>query len=181
MIKTLDHIAFRVNNNNHKKTCDMFVNLFGYEIVDEFEPEFPDGTTQDTICTVLSPKGLNNSKEPRIIEQNGITYQTMPDIFISSSSDPNSVVAKYVANRDSIGAPHHFAFSTDSVTDTMKKFHAANMEFLTDSPMICEELTQVFTRPSDLVNIIFEFIERRQASFCRSSVGRLMDSTKECK
>lgn len=177
-MNALDHIAFRVHRDNHEKTCEMFVNLFGYEIVDKFEPEFPDGTTQSTICTVLSPKGLKASEAPRVIEQNGVRYQTMPDLFISSSSDPNSVVAKYVANRDSVGGVHHLAYAVDSVDGTMKTFKDAKFAFLTEKPLVCEELTQTFSKPSDLVNVIFEFIERRQASFCKSSVGKLMDSTK---
>ncbi len=181
MINSWDHFAYRVHADNHEKACDMFVNLFGYERVDEFQPDFPDGTSQSTRCTVLSPKGLLASGAPRIIEQNGVTYQTMPDLFISSSTDPNSIVAKYVANRKNIGGPHHAAYCVDSVEETMVEFKKYGFEFLTETPLRCEELTQSFTRPSDLVGIIFEFIERRQASFCRKSVGLLMNSTESCK
>jgi 4-hydroxyphenylpyruvate dioxygenase-like putative hemolysin len=180
MVNSLDHIAFRIHRDNHVKACDMLVNLFGYEVVDKFEPEFGDGSTQGTECTVLSPKGVKNDT-PRIIEHNGVRYQTMPDLFISSSSDPESIVAKYVAERGNIGGVHHCAYSTDNVETTMNEFKKAGVEFLTDEPIVCEELSQTFTKPSNLLNVIFEFIERRQASFCKSSVGKLMETTKNCK
>lgn len=180
MIKALDHLAFRVHRDNHEKTCEMFTRMFGYEKADEFEPTFPDGTTQSTVCTVLSPSGVKEGT-PRIIEMGGVIYQTMPDLFISSSSDPTSIVAKYVANREGIGSIHHAAYCVDSVDLTMKKFLENGYEFLTKNALVCDELTQSFTKPSDLVGIIFEFLERRKASFCKTSVGQLMASTKECK
>jgi 4-hydroxyphenylpyruvate dioxygenase-like putative hemolysin len=105
----------------------------------------------------------------------------MPDLFISSSSDPESIVAKYVANRGNIGGVHHCAYSTESVESEMQKFKDAGFKFLTEDPLVCDELTQSFTEQNLLVNVIFELIERRQASFCKDSVGKLMAKTQDCK
>jgi hypothetical protein len=179
-IISYDHLAFRICPKKHEQAINMFVSLFGYEVVDEFEPEFSDGTTQSTTCTVLSPKGVK-SDTPRIIEKDGVMYQTMPDLFISSSTDPDSIVSKWVEKREGVGGVHHIAMITPSVANTMKQFHDAGFEFLTDVPLECEELTQTFTKPSNLVNVIFEFLERRKASFCKKSVGKLMESTKGVK
>lgn len=180
MILSADHLAFRVNTENHEKACQMFIDLFGYVKSDEFEPVFSDGTTQNTRCTVLTPKGINKDT-PRVIEQNGVKYQTIPEIFISSSTDPNSIVAKYVKNRNDIGNIHHCAFTVENVDQTMKRFTEAGYKFLTKNALVCEELTQTFTEPSDLVGVIFEFLERRSGNFCKDSVGGLMESTKDCK
>lgn len=176
---SIDHLAFRVKSDNHEKVCKMFTELFGYEVVTKFSPTFKDGTTQSTVCTVLSKKGAKDA--PRTLMNNGVEYQIPPDIFISSSSDESSIVAKWVANRNNIGGLHHIASSVDSVQETMDKFKDAGFEFLSELPLVCEELTQVFTRPSDITNVIYEFIERRQANFCANNVADLMTSTKELK
>jgi 4-hydroxyphenylpyruvate dioxygenase-like putative hemolysin len=52
-------------------------------------------------------------------------------------------------------------------------------EFTSDEPMRCPGLTQVFTKPSELTGVIFEFIERGEFGFCQSNVRALMDSTKD--
>ena len=51
-------------------------------------------------------------------------------------------------------------------------------EFTSDAPMHCEGLTQVFTKPSALTGVIFEFIERGTFGFCKENVKALMESTK---
>lgn len=174
----LDHAAFRVNRKNHDAAIKMLVDLFGYEVADEFPPEFADGTSQGTKCTVLTPKGCKNA--PRQVEVNGIKYQLPPDLFVSSSDQDDSIVAKWVDKRSGIGGLHHLAMLTDNVDKTMEEFKAAGFEFLTNKPIECPELTQTFTKPSDLLGVIFEFLERRSASFCKSSVGNLMSSTQNC-
>ena len=52
-------------------------------------------------------------------------------------------------------------------------------EFTSDAPMKCEGLTQVFTKPSQLTGVIFEFIERGAFGFCKENVKALMESTKD--
>jgi 4-hydroxyphenylpyruvate dioxygenase-like putative hemolysin len=51
-------------------------------------------------------------------------------------------------------------------------------EFSTEEPLTCEGLIQVFTKPSDLVGVIFEFIEREAFGFCKDNVRALMESTR---
>lgn len=56
-------------------------------------------------------------------------------------------------------------------------------EFTTKAPLTCETLTQVFTKPSELTGVVFEFIERKPGGdgFCQGNVKLLMESTKNLK
>jgi len=51
-------------------------------------------------------------------------------------------------------------------------------EFTSESPLRCPGITQVFTRPSELTGIIYEFIERGEFGFCKDNVRALMESTR---
>ena len=53
-------------------------------------------------------------------------------------------------------------------------------EFYTEEPITCKDpdLTQVFTKPSELTGVIYEFINRKGAGFCKDSVKQLMEATK---
>ena len=53
-------------------------------------------------------------------------------------------------------------------------------EFYSEEPISCEDptLVQVFTKPSELTGVIYEFINREGAGFCKDSVKQLMESTK---
>ena len=52
-------------------------------------------------------------------------------------------------------------------------------EFYSKEPITCKDpdLTQVFTKPSELTGVIYEFINRQGAGFCKDSVKKLMEST----
>ena len=52
-------------------------------------------------------------------------------------------------------------------------------EFYSNEPIVCQDpdLTQVFTKPSRLTGVIYEFINREGVGFCKDSVKRLMEST----
>ena len=50
-------------------------------------------------------------------------------------------------------------------------------EFTSDAPLSCEGLTQVFTKPSSLTGVIFEFIERGKYGFCKENVKALMSES----
>ena len=52
-------------------------------------------------------------------------------------------------------------------------------EFLSDEPMTCPGLIQVFTKPSELTGVIYELISREGDGFCEDNVKDLMNSTKE--
>ena len=70
----------------------------------------------------------------------------------------------------------------DSVKETMNEWKEKGYaEFLTKEPLTCPGLTQVFTKPSELTGVIYEFIERENEGFCAENVKELMISTKEIK
>jgi len=52
-------------------------------------------------------------------------------------------------------------------------------EFLSEEPMTCPGLVQVFTKPSELTGVIYELISREGDGFCEDNVKDLMNSTKE--
>ena len=52
-------------------------------------------------------------------------------------------------------------------------------EFLSDEPLTCPGLTQVFTKPSELTGVIYELINRTGDGFCKDNVKGLMESTKK--
>ncbi|MGP2420409.1 hypothetical protein, partial [Listeria monocytogenes] len=63
--------------------------------------------------------------------------------------------------------------------DQMKEWRDKGYaEFSTDKPLTCPGLTQVFTKPSSLTGVIYEFIEREGHGFCSENVKQLMESTR---
>lgn len=177
----LDHIALRLTPENHKKALEMYVALFEYSIIDTFAPTFSDdpNDTQECTCTVLCPP-IDSTKKP-----NG------PQLFISSSTDPNSIVAKWVEKRKQTGSfVHHMAYVVSNIKESMEKFKKFGYEFLGDKIISCENgLQQTFTRPVDLTGVIYELMEKpilengemEDVNFCKSSVGNLMKATEEVK
>jgi 4-hydroxyphenylpyruvate dioxygenase-like putative hemolysin len=94
-----------------------------------------------------------------------------PEVFVSDGS-PDSIVGQWVARRDGIGGIHHLAYQVDSVADTMKEWKEKGYaEFSSAEPMKCPGLTQVFTKPSELTGVIYEFIERGEFGFCKDNVN----------
>ena len=74
---------------------------------------------------------------------------------------------------------HHIAVQVESVEKTMREWQRQGWaEFTSEAPLHCEGLTQVFTKPSELTGVIFEFIERGTYGFCKENVKALMESTK---
>lgn len=197
----LDHIAYRVKDRN--KTAEFFIEAFGYKVQTEFEPTFADGTSQGVKCIALEP--------PEKTEENGhappfrfwttpeirvhdpkegwcdyffdkeLCYHMAPEVFISDGP-PESIVGKWVAERDGIGGVHHFAYQVEDVQAVMDEWKEKGYaEFLSDKPLTCPGLTQVFTKPSELCGVIFEFITRDKHGFCAENVGALMESTEQCR
>ena len=108
----------------------------------------------------------------------GVTYHMAPEIFISDGSD-GSIVKEWVDKRGGVGGIHHMAFQVTSVEGTMRDLlDKGYVEFTTDKPLTCPGLTQIFTKPSELTGIIYEFIERTENGFCKDNVKNLMTSTK---
>jgi catechol 2,3-dioxygenase-like lactoylglutathione lyase family enzyme len=184
----IDHIAFRVADRN--KTAKFFQDALGYRIQTEFPIDFGDGDTVK--CFALEPpEKLPLSSKILPWAYSGVIYQEMPDkvqehlqeyhiapeIFVSDGS-PNSIVGKWVAARGGVGGVHHIAYQVKSVQETMNEWRDKGYaEFTSNEPFKCPGLTQVFTKPSDLCGVIFEFIEREDHGFCAGNVKSLMMST----
>ena len=74
------------------------------------------------------------------------------------------------------------AYQVEDVHAVMKEWQVMGYaEFYSSEPIVCQDpdLTQVFTKPSELTGVIYEFINREGAGFCKDSVKQLMESTKE--
>lgn len=179
----LDHIAYRVRDRN--KTAQFLIKCLGYRLATDlpegFDIQFEDGSLAK--CLVLEPseKTLENAPWTALTSINGIEtqeYHMPPEIFVSDGSN-GSVVKSWVEARGGVGGIHHLAYQVASVEDTMKEWiEKGYAEFTTNEPLKCPELTQVFTKPSELTGVIYEFIERGKQGFCKDNVKDLMGSTK---
>jgi catechol 2,3-dioxygenase-like lactoylglutathione lyase family enzyme len=180
----LDHVAYRVADRH--KTVEFFVKAFGYKVQTEFDIKFDDESTAR--CFALEPPekvfedmpwchkliGVGSPIKPDIL----VEYHLAPEIFVSDGT-PDSIVGQWVAKRDNIGGIHHMAYQVDHVETQMRIWKEKGFaEFTTESPLTCPGLTQVFTKPSILTGVIYEFIERGQHGFCKDNVRDLMNSTK---
>jgi len=173
----LDHIAYRVANR--LRTVQFFKNAFDYNVVEEFQIDFDDGSVAN--CFALEPPeahritaGYDTSK----IKTYG-NYHLAPEIFVSDGT-PDSVVGQWVAARGGVGGIHHMAYEVESVAATMKEWKEKGYaEFTTEQPLSCPDLIQCFTKPSELTGVIYEFIQRGKNSkgFCKDNVKDLMEST----
>ena len=184
----LDHIAYRVKDRH--KTATFFIKAFGYTIGTEFQIDFDDGSKAE--CIALTPPE-NRTIDTSFWELNGIfttddetntpaTYHAPPEIFVSDGPE-GSIVGDWVVEHAGIGGVHHIAYQVEDVdsvmTDWKEKGYA---EFYSEEPLVCEEtnLTQVFTKPSELTGVIYELITRGKDNkgFCETNVKSLMESTK---
>lgn len=189
----LDHIAYRVADR--KKSAQFFIDAFGYKIQTEFDINFSDGSTakcialeppektEDSSWSVLSPPPLpaGTSWLPSLDGSFYIptTYHMAPEIFVSDGT-PDSIVGKWVAARAGVGGIHHLAYQVDSVENTVKEWREKGYaEFSSEKPLTCPGLVQIFSKPSSLTGVVFEFIERGKHGFCKENVKELMQSTKE--
>ena len=189
----LDHIAYRTADR--KKTAQFFMDAFGYRIQTEFDIEFPDGSKAK--CIALEPPEKPNVENLHwVINQyvgnpflsdheveKGLfaQFHLPPEIFVSDGT-PDSIVGKWVERRDGVGGVHHMAYQVESVEKTMSLWKEKGYaEFSSEKPLTCPGLTQVFTKPSALTGVIYEFIERGAQGFCKDNVKDLMQSTKDNK
>jgi hypothetical protein len=190
----LDHIAYRVSDR--WKTANFFINAFGYRVQTEFDIDFADGTKAKCIALeppekpkvedlhwlirqYVGPTTLNSESE--IEEDKFAEFHLPPEIFVSDG-DPDSIVGKWVARRDNVGGIHHIAYQVESVEKKMQEWlEKGYCEFSSSKPLTCPGLTQVFTKPSELTGVIYEFIERGAQGFCQANVKDLMESTKNNK
>lgn len=178
----LDHIAYRVLDRH--KTVDFFQKAFGYKIQTEFDIQFDDNTKAR--CYALEPPeklSEGNLSLPWVHwlhepQKPSVAFHMPPEIFVSDG-DPDSIVGQWVANRNGIGGIHHLAYQVSSVEDKMIEWREKGYaEFTSEKPLTCPGLTQIFTKPSELTGVIYEFIERGEHGFCKDNVRNLMESTR---
>lgn len=196
----LDHIAYRVKDRI--KTAEFFQKAFGYKIQTEFELDFgdKDDKVDKVKCLALEPPekmDLPASKLPWVCNSviyderapQGEDYCTShtkeylqeyhlpPEIFVSDGS-LQTIVGKWVEKRGGIGGIHHLAYQVDDVKKKMEEWKQMGYaEFTSDEPFQCPGLVQVFTKPSLLTGVIYEFIKREEYGFCAGNVKQLMAST----
>lgn len=176
----LDHIAYRTADR--KKTAQFFLDALGYRIQTEFQIDFDDGETAK--CMALEPPEKRRSgrfmmEKDGSFDWNPNMYHMSPELFVSDGT-PDSIVGRWVAERQGIGGIHHLAYEVDDVEETMREWQAKGWAtFASTSPLTCPGLTQVFTTPHELTGVIYEFIKREgDYGFCADNVKRLMESTK---
>jgi len=187
----LDHIAYR--SKDRYKTAEFFQKCFGYKIGTEFDLKFEDGSTTD--CLALVPPevrhpethlwGVDLVMEANwagpgdVLDEIKCGYHAPPEIFVSDGAE-GSIVGNWVAARGGVGGIHHIAYQVDDVEATMHSWKQSGYaEFLSEKPMECPGLKQVFTKPSELTGVIYELIKRDGDGFCETNVKGLMESTKE--
>jgi hypothetical protein len=187
----LDHIAYRVNNRY--KTASFFAEAFGYRLGTEFKVKFDDDSKADCIALVppevrhpetnmwkyYALMGVNFAGPSDPTSSIKCEYHASPEIFVSDGPE-GSIVGDWVAARGNVGGIHHMAYQVEDVEATMHSWRQLGYaEFLSDKPMECPGLKQVFTKPSELTGIIYELISREGKGFCERNVKGLMESTKE--
>ncbi len=182
----LDHVAYRVKDRY--KTAKFFKEAFGYEIGIEFQIEFDDESKAD--CIALVPPEIRHPDTNKWTKRElmaGIEpheairaeYHSPPEIFVSDGP-VGSIVGDWVSARDGVGGIHHIAYQVDDVESKMNEWKEKGYaEFLSEEPLTCPGLTQVFTKPSELTGIIYELISRTDKGFCETNVKSLMESTKQ--
>ena len=189
----LDHIAYRVKDRH--KTAKFFESTLGYTVGTEFQIEFDDGSKAECLALVPAEKRSHLTKNwintathcyeniEDWMDEGGtegdLTMHAPPEIFVSDGP-PGSIVGDWVTDRDSVGGVHHIAYQVSDVASTMKKWKDAGYaEFLSEEPLTCPGLKQVFTKPSELTGVIYELISREGKGFCEDNVKDLMLSTQE--
>ena len=181
----LDHIAYRVKNRH--VTAKFFCEAFGYHVQQEFTIDFGEG--QYAQCIALEPPEKKVNGVPWVVseihhhhdKESTIEmlqeYHLPPEIFVSDGT-PGSIVDDWVKARGGICGIHHIAYQVDNVEETMKRWREEGYAEFSSDPIKCPGLTQVFTKPSQLTGVIYEFIKREEFGFCKENVKQLMESTK---
>jgi 4-hydroxyphenylpyruvate dioxygenase-like putative hemolysin len=184
----LDHIAYRVYNKD--KARQFFEEKFYYKLADEFDIEFNDGTTVK--CFAMSPpekiecdwevystvemeiprKSRTWMTDEEIEEAELPDYHMAPEIFISEG-EPGSIVDQWLMKNGA--GIHHLAYEVRRVTWAMDQW--SDIEFMTDKPLECPGLIQVFTKVHPVTGMIYELIQRTDKGFCKENVKGLMESS----
>jgi len=181
----IDHLAFRTIN---KKQCiKFFQEVLGYKVQAEFTLYFNEEKTETADCTALEPSNrlkVGDYTSPWTFDAINFygnqRYDLSPEIFVSEGS-PGSIVHNWASARGG-GGLHHIALqvpNSSSVEEEMQKWtNLGWAEGFSSDVIKCDNLCQVFTKPSSLTGVIFELIKRDQYGFCRDAVKQLMESTR---
>lgn len=171
------------------------MDALGYRIQTEFDIDFSDGTKAKCIALEPPEKPKTDKLHWSIRQYVGpilpdsekmnpdlfAEFHMPPEIFVSDGT-PDSIVGKWVERRDGIGGVHHIAYQVESVEKVMQDWREKGYaEFSSEKPLTCPGLVQVFTKPSELTGVIYEFIERGAQGFCQANVKDLMLSTQNNK
>ena len=175
----LDHIAYRVADR--KKTADFFMKSFGYHVQTEFEINFDDGSSAG--CLVLEPPEKEITGGRRGLYMRPSAAWSLSTICRRKFLSPTAISARSWANGlpPVVGLGAFITWRTRSIRSRKRcaKRRKGFAEFSTDDVIRCPDLVQVFTKPSQLTGVIYEFIERGKHGFCADNVKNLMTSTKD--
>jgi len=153
-----------------------------YTSTDTFDPKkIIRGVTAQ--CIALEPLEkvdkwlwkIHESRDIDGIRPSECEYHMAPEIFVSDG-EPDSIVGKWVYRHGN--GIHHIAYQVNSVEKTVELWKSKGWAEFSSDVIRCPGITQVFTKPSELTGVIFEFIERGDHGFCKESVKQLMESTK---
>lgn len=177
----LDHIAYRTRDRI--AAAKFFIDTLGYKLSEDipegFDIHFEDNSVAN--CLVLVPPEHTHHRISEVVTNDshirGEEYHAPPEIFVSDGTE-DSIVAKWV--EDNGPGIHHIAYEVESVSETMKVWRdEQGIKFLSEEPLQCPGLIQVFTEPHPVTGIIYELIERETQGFCQENVQDLMESTNE--
>ena len=198
----LDHIAYR--SRSRYKTSSFLQKCFGYDVAEEFFIDFGDGTKAE--CIAHAPRSRVATSAPFIVNGNDLNptfikktrvdenpyalanwmmrneYHSPPEIFVSDGPE-GSIVGDWVASKnDGKGGVHHIAYQTMNIDRAVEEWKGCGVEFLSEEPLSCPGLRQIFTTENELTGVIYELIERvgeEGKAFCKENVKNLMESTAE--
>ena len=174
----IDHLAFRVHDR--QKTVNFLCDALGYKVQQEFPIYFNEEQTEMAMCTALEPPEKLDAAGAVDDGPAGPRPAGVPHPAGDLRSARGRPAASSTTGSRHDPGIHHIAIQVDSVEKTMGEWQRKGWaEFTSDAPMKCEGLTQVFTKPSELTGVIFEFIERGAFGFCKENVKALMESTKD--
>lgn len=182
----IDHLAFRTFDR--KKAVSFLCDALGYREATQFQIDFDKEKNDIAICSVLEPSDRVDTKLllPWIytatfvkIDQN---YVLSPEIFVSEGTE-GSIVYNWSKSHSGAGL-HHIALQVSeesTVEQEMRRWldNGWCESFTSSEPFKCDEMSQIFTKPSSVLGVIFELIKRKESGFCRDSVLSLMESTRD--
>jgi len=174
----IDHIAFRTFDR--KKAVKFFKDAMGYREQAEFTICFD--KNDSAICSALEPTGRVKSAPWACmipVEMVQQEYVLAPEIFVSEGTE-GSIVWNWCKTHGP--GLHHVALQVpaDSTVEAEMKRWLDNgwaEEGFSSDAIKCDDLCQVFTKPSSVLGVVFELIQRKEAGFCRDSVKQLMESS----